>query len=247
MFFDEFKNGRTKFLLYDTSMYYVTISRNLYKKEVYLNLNHNVEELKNMVFKQTSIPINKQIFYLNDLELNNNQCLKDENFFEKNLYIKILKSNNDSIYLKYPNLEAKQIKTDLCNTMFEFLEQVQNFNIDKDIIYNLFFNNKKIIEFDNLLVNFGIKNGDLIKFEERNTYKIYIKSLTGTTTIVKVEPSDSIKYLKYIIQLKNEIPANQLKLIFAGKELEDKRTISDYNIQKEYTLHIILRLRGGKN
>ena len=131
--------------------------------------------------------------------------------------------------------------------MFEFLEQVQNYNIDKDIIYNLFFNNKKIIEFDNLLVNFGIKNGDLIKFEERNSYKIYIKSLTGTTTIVKVEPSDSIKYLKYIIQLKNEIPANQLKLIFAGKELEDKRTISDYNIQKEYTLHIILRLRGGKN
>ena len=231
--------------IYDKSRYYAEISRHYYTTEAILDLNKKVGELKRMVFEQTKIPIDRQIFYHDNDENNkisDDIDLRNSNLFRNTLSIKINDQLKDIIYVKYPNKEVKKIEFDLCKTGLELLEKIDNTPI-YNVKYNIFYNNKKTSLTD-LLVNSGIKTGDTIELKKRETMQIYVRNLTGKTLICDAEPSDTIRLIKIFIEFQEGIPSNQMKLVFSKMKLEDNRTLADYNIQQKSTIYLIIKLRG---
>ena len=234
--------------VYNISYFGINISKSTYNRTIPLNLNYNIGQLKKDVYKKIGVPIDRQIFMRNQIELIDNYVIKDDNLFENNYSIKLSKSLDKSlIYLDYLNSKKEEIYFDLYSTGIELLEQIKNktINDSSEIEYNLIFN-KKTFLFKELLINLGIKPGDTIELKQRSVYQIFVKTMTGKIFTLYVDHSDTFEIIKYFILLKEGIPIDNQRFLFEGRQLEDYRTLADYNIQKESTLFLILRL-GVRN
>ena len=105
----------------------------------------------------------------------------------------------------------------------------------------------KCLEDGRTLMDYNIQKDNTIHLvlRLRGGMQIFVKTLTGKTVTLDAEANESVESIKEKLNKIEGIPADQMRLIFGGKQLEDKHTLMEYNVQRESTIYLVLRLRGG--